>query len=268
MFLPAGYRPAQAFVRAGERAGERWGDAELLPSRTVGLAVLAGRFVLARGWLCVPVAALCPRARLALRFCRGAYPRFASGFAFLSRRFALARVWLCGSVAALPLRTVGIAFLSRRFSSVHACCLSCDKQDGLRYAPFLFRRVEIAIRAFSRCQCGYLPLLVHFGFGRFFMAIPTGDRGRGKRSYEGYGVRGTGLAARRLCVFAQSHWPCEFFRGEYVGAARPKPAPKSLRLSGLSSRCGGVVLVRVRGHCPPTSLITGFCPRPHTGSAP
>ena len=78
--------PAQAIVRAGERTGERWGDAELLPSRAVGLAVLAGRL-----------------------------------------------------------------------SSVHACCLSCDKQDGLRYLAFLFRRVEIAIRAFSRCRCGYLP---------------------------------------------------------------------------------------------------------------
>ena len=28
--------------------------------------------------------------------------------------------------------------------SVHACCLSCDKQDGLRQLAFLFRRVEIA----------------------------------------------------------------------------------------------------------------------------
>ena len=53
------------------------------------------------------------------------------------------------------------------------------KQDGLRYLTFLFRRVEIAIRAFSRCLRGYLPLLVHFGLVRFFMAIPTGDRGTG-----------------------------------------------------------------------------------------
>ena len=29
---------------------------------------------------------------------------------------------------------------------------------GLRYVPFLFRRVEIAIRAFSRRWRGYLPL--------------------------------------------------------------------------------------------------------------
>ena len=149
--------PAQAIVRAGERTGERWGDAELLPSRAVGLAVLAGRFALARVWHRGSVAAL---------------PLRTVGIAFLSRRFALARGWHCGSGAALFLgsrsavrfwrgalssRAVGLAVLAGRLSSVHACCLSCDKQDGLRYLAFLFRRVEIAIRAFSRCRCGYLP---------------------------------------------------------------------------------------------------------------
>ena len=67
----------------------------------------------------------------------------------------------------------------------------------------------------------------------------------------GTGERATGSAARPFCVFAQSHWPCESFRREYVGAPRPKPAPKSRMwkphcgLSGLSSRCGGVGLVRI-----------------------
>ena len=130
----------------------------------------------------------------------------------------------------------GSAVLATRLALAHACCLSCAKQDGLRYLAFLFRRVEIAIRAFSRCWRGYLPLWVHFGFGRFFVAISTGLPG----------TRGTGLAARHLCAFAQAHWLCYAFRGEYVGAPRPKPAPKSLRLSGLSSRCGGVMLVRIR----------------------
>ena len=55
------------------------------------------------------------------------------------------------------------------------------------------------------------------------------------RSRRVTGVRGTGMAARPLCVFAQAHWLCCSFLGEYVGAPRPKPAPKSLRLSGLSS---------------------------------
>ena len=66
----------------------------------------------------------------------------------------------------------------------------------------------------------------------------TGTRGR---SYEG--DRAGGAAFVR---FAQPHWLCCAFRREYVGAPRPKPAPKSLRLSGLSSRCGGVMLVRIR----------------------
>ena len=50
------------------------------------------------------------------------------------------------------------AALLRRFVFDHACCLSFDKQDGLRNVAFLFRRVEIAIRVFSGCWRGYLPL--------------------------------------------------------------------------------------------------------------
>ena len=100
--------------------------------------------------------------------------------------------------------------------------------------------VGIDIRALSRRWRGYLPWRVHFGFVRFFMAISTGHRDVGN------GV--TGLAARRLCVFAQPHWPCESFRGENAGAkggsrtaAAPQTAPKSHWLSGRSSfdsRCG------------------------------
>ena len=86
--------------------------------------------------------------------------------------------------------------------SVHACCLPHgDKQDGLQYAPFLFRRVEIAIRAFSRRWRGYLPLWVHFGFDRFLPAISTGLPGTGLP-----GTRGTGLTAWLLCAFARAHW--------------------------------------------------------------
>ena len=170
----------------------------------------------------------------------------------------------CGSVAAVCRRFAhGIAVLLERlaFGSRLSFFLCQEIRDGLRCLAFLFRRVEIAIRAFSLCLYGYLPLagslrVCAFLYGDLDGVI--GDAGNG----------GTGLAARPLCVFAQPHWYCYAFRREYVGATRPKPAPKSLRLSGLSSRCGGVVLVRVRGHCPPTSLITGFCLRPHTGSAP
>ena len=165
--------PAQAIVRAGNGGGKcgmrNWGAGGMSAS---GIALLAGRLPSVCAWQCssggdcVSVAAVCLGACPAIRFCRGALPRRMSGFAFLSRCFA----------------------------SVHACCLPHgDKQDGLRCVPFLFRRVEIAICAFSMRRRGYLPWRVHFEFGRFFMAIST--------SY-----RGTGLAARALCVFAQSHW--------------------------------------------------------------
>ena len=90
-----------------------------------------------------------------------------------------------------------VPFLLKRFALSHACCLPCDKQDGLRHLAFLFRRVEIAIRAFSRCRCGYLPLWVHFGLVRFFMAISTGYRGRwGRRTENGAG----GAAFVRFCA--------------------------------------------------------------------
>ena len=43
-------------------------------------------------------------------------------------------------------------------------------------------------------------------------------RGHGGCGERGYG----GLAARPLCSFAQPHWLCCAFRGEYAGAARPR----------------------------------------------
>ncbi len=114
--------PAQALVRAG--AGLR-GDA-----RSVGvvcvrcasvIAALSGWFALGSrlpwvllGWFAFGV-------RLSLRLCRG----------------GLRSVHACREV------------LLTRFALVHACCLSFDKQDGLRHLAFLFRRVEIAVRAFS-----------------------------------------------------------------------------------------------------------------------
>ena len=92
------------------------------------------------------------------------------------------------------------AFLLRRFAFDHACCLPpCAKQDGLRYLAFLFRRVEIAIRALSRRWRGYLPWRVHFGFVRFFMAISTGLPGCGDA---GTGNGAGGAAFVRFCAAA------------------------------------------------------------------
>ena len=85
----------------------------------------------------------------------------------------------CGSVAAVCRRFAhGIAVLLERlaFGSRLSFFLCQEKRDGLRCLAFLFRRVEIAIRAFSRCWRGYLPWLVHFGIVRLFVAISTGLR--------------------------------------------------------------------------------------------
>ena len=103
----------------------------------------------------------------------------------------------CGSVAAVCRRFAhGIAVLLRRFASVHACLFS------------FVRKKETAcgiLRSYSagrdRHSCvlaalfGYLPLWVHFGFVRFFMAIPTENE-------RNEGTRRTESAARRLCAFA------------------------------------------------------------------
>ena len=158
----------------------------------------------------------------------------------------------------------------------------------------------------SRCVSAIICL------GGFTSALAV-SLWRSRRGYRDAGNGGTGSAARPLCVFAQPHWPCYAFRGENAGAARPRlrqrvfdsldslhaaaglrwcgfaafvrfcvaalrppqTAPKSLRLSGLSSgagrvkKCvlrGGVMLARircaVRRSAPPRSL----CPFRRAGA--
>ena len=86
--------------------------------------------------------------------------------------------WPCGSVAALCHRLMaGFAFLSRRFAIGSRLSFSSLRKK---------RRLAIACVPVppgrDRHSCvlaalfGYLPLSVHFGLGRFFMAIPTGAR--------------------------------------------------------------------------------------------
>ena len=120
-------------------------------------------------------------------------------------------------------------FLSKCPVFDHACCLPPVRQTGrlagcsVPVPPW----VVIAIRAFSNRRCGYRALWVHFGLVRFFMAIPTGNeetRERGERSRRRDRVR--------FCVII-SALSC-FPRGVRWGYA-PQTAPKSLRLSGLSS---------------------------------
>ena len=86
-----------------------------------------------------------------------------------------------------------------------------EKRNGLRYAPFLFREVGIAVCKFS-CLLRVIGLFsVHFGLARFFMAIPTG--------YERARSYGVGGAAE--CVFAQSHWLCNDTAGSTLGLRVP-----------------------------------------------
>ena len=163
----------------------------------------------------------------------------------------------CGSVAAVCRRFAhGFAVLSERlaFGSRLSFFLCQEKRDGLRCLAFLFRRVEIAIRAFSLCMYGYLPLAGSLRVCAFLYGDLDGLPGRGKRET---GLRRNGAGGvdfARLCAAALALL-C-FPQGIRWGLRAPKPAPKSLRLSGLSSgagrvrKCalrGGVALVRIRG---------------------
>ena len=87
--------------------------------------------------------------------------RLMAGFAFLSPRFASAHVRLCVPVAALCLGS-RLSFSSLRKKRRLAVCSVSVPPGRDRHSRVL------------QCRRGYLPWQVHFGFGRFFMAIPTG----------------------------------------------------------------------------------------------
>ena len=130
---------------------------------------------------------------------------------------------------------------------VHACCLPHSaKQNGLRYVAFLFRAGRDRLSAFSNV----VRLSGMFG-SLLACAFLYGDPD-GERRDAGNGVGGAAWA--HFCANTLA-LPC-FPRGVRWGLRAPKPAPKSLRLSGLSSgagrvrKCalrGGVALVRIRG---------------------
>ena len=146
------------------------------------------------------------------------------------------RAGLCSSCAGrallgcLVLVRAHHTFLPKCFMLDHACCLPHERQTGrlaicsVPVPPW----VVIAGSAFSNRRCGYRAFLVHFGRARFLVAIPTENeetRERGERSRRRDRVR--------FCVII-SALSC-FPRGVRWGLRAPKPAPKSLRLSGLSS---------------------------------
>ena len=125
----------------------------------------------------------CPRARLALRFCCGAFPRFTPVFFLLEEKETA-----CG--------------ILRSYSAGrdrHSCVLAV-----------LF---------------GYLPRLVHFGFGCFFVAISTGYEGR---SYEGHGARGW---RRGACTSLRNRIGfAAFSAGSTLGLRAPDCAKESSTL--------------------------------------
>ena len=177
--------PAQAFVRAGERRG----NAEF------GMRTRRGRLIRAVRMFCArrvcfygSAGVVALDVRQSLRFCSG--------------RLRLASGRICGSVAAVCSARV------RPYGFVAAFCLGSRllfdalRQTGRlavscvpvppgrdRHSRVLVVSVRLSALAGSFRACAFL------------YGDPDGLPGRGD------GVtRGTGLAARRLCVFAQAHW--------------------------------------------------------------
>ena len=150
-----------------------------------------------------------------------------------------ARGWSCVPVAAFALGS-RLLFAAWRQTGRLAICFVSILPDRDRHC------------AFSRCRCGYLTLLVHFGIVRLFVAISTGLRGDEKRGVRGGWRRGRCTLLRGCIGFAAFSAGSTLELNVEAALRPPQTAPKSrmwkrhCRLSGLSSRCGGVGVVRVR----------------------
>ena len=162
------------------------------------------------------------------------------------------RLLLCGSIAAfyvwctpdmrfrcgvLHLVHVRYTVLLWRFVFDHACCLPPVRQTG-RLAgccvsiPPGRDRHSCVLEVLARLSALAGSLRVWTFFYGDLDGI-TGDAG--------YGAGGAAFMLFCATTLALLCFP----RGVRWGCA-PQTAPKSLRLSGLSSRCGGVMLVRIR----------------------
>ena len=165
--------------------------------RWAGLAALSPRFASVHARLCVPVAAFCLGSWPVLRSCRGVLPS--------------AHGWPCVPVAALCPRLTPVFFLLEEKET--AC-------DSLR---FLFRRVEIAIRAFSSvgaviCLCGFTSGL----------AVSLW---RSRRGYRGRGVRGERSRRRGVSALSRNHIGFAMFStGSTLGLRAPDCAKESSTL--------------------------------------
>ena len=129
----------------------------------------------------------------------------------------------------LRLSHVWHTFLLERFAFGSRLLFAAERQTG-RLAiscvsiPPGRDRHSCVLAALARLSAFVGSLRV----GRLFAAISTGRPG----------TRGTGLAARRLCTFAQPHWPCNAFRREYAGAkcgSRTAAAPDCAKESKVEA---------------------------------
>ncbi len=181
-------------------------------------------------------------ARLLLRLCWGGCARCAPVLAVLFGAFALGvrpylrfcRGGLLGARPALRLcrgflpRFTPVFFpLSGKKRRLAVSCVPVPPGRD-RHSRVFVVSVRLSALAGSFRACAFL-------YGDL-----DGLPGRGDGVTRGDGVGGAAFV--RLCA-AASALIC-FPLGERWGCA-PQTAPKSLRLSGLSSRCGGVALVRI-----------------------
>ncbi len=128
---------------------------------------------------------------------------------------------------------LSLQFCCNVLPSVHACCLTLSaKQDGLRYLAFLFRAGRDRHSCVLAALFGYLPLWVHFGIVRLFVAISTGLPGT-----LGYGAGGAAFV--RLCaiILALQCFP----RGVRWGSAPQTCAKESSTLWTLFTLRRGYV---------------------------
>ena len=164
-------------------------------------------------------------SRFVCRVC----PRCAPVFAVLAGRLSFVRACLCSSGTVFCLQfTPAVCLATNR-----TACDSLRSYSAGSRSPFARSRGVGAVSSLGWFTSG--------------LCVSLGRSRRGYRSTEN-GERGTGNGAGgaafvRLCAAALA-LKC-FPRGVRWGCA-PQTAPKSLRLSGLSSRCGGVMFVRIR----------------------
>ena len=211
MLRSAGYRPAQAWVRAGGLAAGRYDSIEMPCVRSRLLRISVGMSCVRSRLLRVSVGMSCVRSRL-----------LCTSVGMSCVRSRLLRISVGMSCVRL---TPAPRFCWDVLRSITpAVCRMSAKQDGLREVTFLFRAGRDRLSTFS----SVVRLSGLFGSLRDCTFL-CGDPDGGRRD-AGNGVGGAAWVCFCVSLLAL---PC-FPRGERWGCA-PQTAPKSLRLSGLSS---------------------------------